>query len=117
MGRRSGKTHNGTRRLHKANLYSAINPNNHYRYWKQDCNPGLQGQCRMNGFDTVPISSTPEYVRLSSTSIRHRIRPYWDMAKQYVLADHFFQTQGSGSFYRAPRPDPRGRVRSTQRRV
>jgi phospholipase C len=26
------------------------------------------------------------------------IAPYWDMAKQYVLADHLFQTQGSGSF-------------------
>ncbi|HVN68222.1 MAG TPA: alkaline phosphatase family protein, partial [Candidatus Binatia bacterium] len=24
--------------------------------------------------------------------------PYWDLAKQYVLADHVFQTQGSGSF-------------------
>jgi phospholipase C len=27
-----------------------------------------------------------------------QIKPYWDMAKQYVLADHVFQTQGSGSF-------------------
>jgi phospholipase C len=26
------------------------------------------------------------------------IQPYWDIAKQYVLADHTFQTQGSGSF-------------------
>jgi phospholipase C len=26
------------------------------------------------------------------------IAPYWDMAKQYVLADHVFQTQASGSF-------------------
>ena len=26
------------------------------------------------------------------------IAPYWDMAQQYVLADHTFQTQGSGSF-------------------
>ncbi|MGC1380492.1 MAG: alkaline phosphatase family protein [Candidatus Baltobacteraceae bacterium] len=26
------------------------------------------------------------------------IRPYWDMAQQYVLADHTFQTQGSGTF-------------------
>lgn len=26
------------------------------------------------------------------------IAPYWDMAKQYVLADNLFQTQGSGSF-------------------
>ena len=28
----------------------------------------------------------------------NQIAPYWDMASQYVLADHMFQTQGSGSF-------------------
>jgi phospholipase C len=28
----------------------------------------------------------------------NEIQPYWDIAKQYVLADHTFQTQGSGSF-------------------
>jgi phospholipase C len=27
-----------------------------------------------------------------------KIAPYWDMAKQYVLGDHLFQVQGSGSF-------------------
>ena len=27
-----------------------------------------------------------------------QIRPYWEMAHQYVLADHLFTTQGSGSF-------------------
>jgi phospholipase C len=27
-----------------------------------------------------------------------QIAPYWTMAEQYVLADHMFQTQGSGSF-------------------
>ena len=26
------------------------------------------------------------------------IAPYWDIAQQFVLADHMFQTQGSGSF-------------------
>jgi phospholipase C len=26
------------------------------------------------------------------------IQPYWDIAKQYVLADNMFQTQGSGSY-------------------
>ncbi len=51
----------------------------------------------MNGFDTVPIGRTPgtyvyEFVDPA------QIKPYWDMARQYVLADHFFQTQGSGSF-------------------
>jgi phospholipase C len=27
-----------------------------------------------------------------------QIQPYWDIAEQWVLADHMFQTQGSGSF-------------------
>jgi phospholipase C len=27
-----------------------------------------------------------------------QIAPYWDVANQYVLANHMFQTQGSGSF-------------------
>jgi phospholipase C len=27
-----------------------------------------------------------------------QIKPYWDIASQWVLADHMFQTQGSGSF-------------------
>jgi phospholipase C len=27
-----------------------------------------------------------------------QIQPYWSIANQYVLADHLFQTQGSGSF-------------------
>jgi phospholipase C len=27
-----------------------------------------------------------------------QVAPYWDIAEQYVLADHMFQTQGSGSF-------------------
>jgi phospholipase C len=27
-----------------------------------------------------------------------QIAPYWEIAEQYVLADHMFQTQGSGSF-------------------
>jgi phospholipase C len=27
-----------------------------------------------------------------------QVQPYWTIAQQYVLADHLFQTQGSGSF-------------------
>ncbi len=87
-----GKTHNGTRRLAKANLESPISPNNGYEFWIRDYNHG-----QMNHFDLVPIGRTPgtyvyQYVDPA------QIRPYWDLAQQYVLADHTFQTQGSGSF-------------------
>jgi phospholipase C len=96
-GTRVGRTHNGTRRLRAGNLYSPINPNNGYSYWTRDCHARANGECRMDGFDTVPIGQVPgtyvyQYVNPA------QIKPYWQMAEQYVLADHFFQTQGSGSF-------------------
>ena len=51
----------------------------------------------MDGFDTDPIG------KISGTYVYEyvdplQIRPYWELAKQYVLSDHTFQTQGSGSF-------------------
>jgi phospholipase C len=92
-----GKTHNGTRRLREANLYSPVDLDNGYTYWRPDCNAGSNGRCRMNGFDTVRNAGAPgtyvyQYVNPA------QIKPYWSMARRYVLADHFFQTQGSGSF-------------------
>ncbi len=91
-GTRVGKTHNGTLRLRVANLESPISPSNGHGPWLQDFNNG-----RMNGFDLVPIGNVPgtyvyEYVNPA------QIRPYWALAKQYVLSDHTFQTEGSGSF-------------------
>jgi len=87
-----GKTHNGTLRLHESNLESPVSPHNGYAPWVQDYNHG-----RMNHFDLVPIGKIPgtyvyAYVKPA------QIKPYWDLAKRYVLADHTFQTEGSGSF-------------------
>jgi phospholipase C len=57
---------------------------------------------KMDGFDLeqggvrgsgIPVCTYPyQYVNPKD------IAPYWDLAKEYVLADHTFQTQGSGSF-------------------
>jgi phospholipase C len=56
----------------------------------------------MNGFDLTkdgangtgtPMCTYP-YQYVNPTDIA----PYWDIAKQYVLADHAFQTQASSSF-------------------
>lgn len=55
----------------------------------------------MDGFDVDPIPASHgklaclhpyQYVNPS------QIQPYWDIAQQYVLADHMYETQGSGSF-------------------
>jgi phospholipase C len=91
-----GKTRNGgTLRLVKSPLvpYPDLSPSNAYwRSWLDDYNGG-----RMNGFDQVPVEGHPgSYVyRYVDPS---QIAPYWTLAKQYVLFDHLFQTQGSGSF-------------------
>jgi phospholipase C len=46
-----------------------------------------------NGSGAPPACTYPyQYVDPSD------IAPYWQIAKQYVLADHLFQIQGSGSF-------------------
>jgi phospholipase C len=87
-----GKTHNGTLALRKADLESPLSPNNGYLFWLQDYDNG-----KMNGFDLVPVGHTPGtyvYQYVDPT----QIAPYWTLAKEYVLADHVFQTQGSGSF-------------------
>jgi phospholipase C len=57
---------------------------------------------KLDGFDLEGLGATGtggpactypyQYVNPSD------IAPYWTMAKQYVLADHTFQDQGSGSF-------------------
>ena len=93
-----GKTHDGTYRLRKANLATTISPSNGYMpFWVRDCHARSTGICAMNGFDTVPIGRVPgKYVYQYVDPAQ--IAPYWDLAKQYVLSDHTFQTQGSGSF-------------------
>ena len=92
-GTKSGELHDGTRiPLQKSDLESQASPGNGYQNWLRDYNHG-----RMNGFDLVPVGMNPgryvyQYVDPA------KIQPYWSLAKQYALADHMFQTQGSGSF-------------------
>ena len=68
-----------------------------YQAYVGDYNNG-----KMNGFDLEgggkgqgPAGKDPyQYVD------PEQIKPYWDIAQQYALADHLFQTQGSGSLPR-----------------
>ncbi len=58
---------------------------------------------KMDGFNLVPIGSCarsgPPAGTLAYQYVeKSQIRPYWHMAERWVLADHMFQTQGSGSF-------------------
>jgi phospholipase C len=57
---------------------------------------------KMDGFDLTGInadgSGTPTCTYTYQYVNPQDIQPYWDIAQRYVLADHMFQTQGSGSF-------------------
>ncbi|MGB8965844.1 MAG: alkaline phosphatase family protein [Candidatus Cybelea sp.] len=96
-GARRGQTSTGKRvRLRKADLDEACDFGHGWLAFIRDYDAG-----KMDGFDleggskncpgkagTLPY----QYVDPS------QIAPYWDLAADYVLADHMFQTQGSGSF-------------------
>jgi phospholipase C len=57
---------------------------------------------KMDGFDLEKSGPDGEGGPLCTYAYQYvdpqEIKPYWDMAQQYVLADHMFQTQGSGTF-------------------
>ncbi len=57
---------------------------------------------KMDGFDLTGYGADGSGAPTCTYAYQYvnpsQIQPYWDIAKQYVLADHTFQTQGSGSF-------------------
>lgn len=53
----------------------------------------------MDGFDLLNFGSgLPECTYPYQYTDPAEITPYWDMARQYTLAEHMFTTQGSSSF-------------------
>jgi len=67
-----------------------------------ECDPTAQNVCQMAGFDLIrkgqsgqgpPAKTYPyAYVKRSQT------KAYWDLAKQYTLADEMFDTETASSF-------------------
>jgi phospholipase C len=64
--------------------------------------PDSSNPCKMDGNDVAsfyPNGSGPPTCTYTYQYVNpNAIKPYWTMAKQYVLADNAFQTQGSESF-------------------
>ncbi len=84
-------------KLHEANLVEICDFGHSYEGYLEDYDGGKMdgfnlegggGKCKGSKAGRRPY----QYVNPS------QIAPYWDIAGQYVLANHFFQTQGSGSF-------------------
>ncbi|MGB8909900.1 MAG: alkaline phosphatase family protein [Candidatus Cybelea sp.] len=58
---------------------------------------------KMDGFNLIDFGVCRNQGKPVGTAVyqyveQDQIKPYWDIAEQWVLADHMFQTQGSGSF-------------------
>lgn len=83
-------------RLRAANLVEPCDYSHGYQNYIRDYDGGKMDGFSLEGGGTAcpgKAGKAPyQYVRPA------QIRPYWDMAHQYVLADKLFQTQGSGSF-------------------
>jgi phospholipase C len=84
----------GTVKLQEKGLLGSKNFNHYYQAYRTARDGG-----KMDGFDEIVYKHDTnacmdpyQYVDPS------QIRPYWDIAKHYVLAEHMFTTQGSGGF-------------------
>jgi phospholipase C len=92
-GTTTGKLHDGTTiKLKAKKLENKLVYSNSWPAFVTDYDGG-----KMDGFDLVWVNEHQctcayQYVKPS------QIKPYWQLAKQYVLADHMFPTQASGSF-------------------
>ncbi len=85
--------------LTKMSLVTRLHGNPH------DLNHGYKGYDtarnggKMDGFDAVNFESgSPECTYPYQYTDPNEIKPYWDIAEQYTLAEHMFTTQGSSSF-------------------
>ena len=73
--------------------------NHDWKTFLAECDLQSTGICKMDGFDKAKVGGNNscqlcayQYVNPSA------IAAYWTIAQNYVLLDHMFQTQGSGSF-------------------
>jgi len=83
-------------KLHEANLVEPCDFGHSYNGFTKDYDGG-----KMDGFGEESVG--PQCTGLAKRRPYQyvnpsQIAPYWDIAEQYVLADHMFQTQGSGSY-------------------
>jgi phospholipase C len=74
-------------------VFHAAGPSHSYQDYVTSRDGG-----KMDGFDLVATANGLSCRYLYMYTDPSQIKPYWDMAKQYVLAEHMFTTQGGPSF-------------------
>jgi len=89
-GTKTGRTPKGPVALQEASLAASCEPEYIYRDYVRDYDGGKMD--RFARRSTCPAADPYVYVN------PNEIVPYWSLAHNYVLADHFFSTQGSASF-------------------
>ena len=89
----TGRTHDGRTIRLKPITFARVTLDHFYKAGKTAYNNGA-----MNGFDLIPFQ--PPFTKYTPYSRVERslVKPYWDMAQQYVLADHMFPTEWGPSF-------------------
>jgi phospholipase C len=93
-GATQGKMSNGkTVNLKQSDLYSDWQLNNGHRAFETEYDGG-----KMDGWNLVYVSLKPCPLCAYEYVDPKQIQPYWTMAGQYVLADHMFPSETSGSF-------------------
>ncbi len=79
--------------LRSEKLYSRLELENSHAAFKVDYDQG-----KMDGWNLVYVNSVPCPTCAYAYVNPAQITPYWTMAQQYVLADHMFPSESSGSF-------------------
>ncbi|MEO6834689.1 MAG: alkaline phosphatase family protein [Candidatus Tumulicola sp.] len=92
-GATTGKRHNGKIIPLKEQTLAGLDINHTWHDYVRDYDSG-----NMDGFDLSYIGQQPAGTYPYQYVNPAQIAPYWTIARQYALADHMFQTQGSGSF-------------------
>ena len=102
----SGKMSDGTTvQLTQASMGNYPGLENQYQDWLKSCDPdpkiklqvGQPWPCRMDGFDQVRVNGGPPTAPYSYPDT-DQVKPYFDIAHKYALADHFFASHNSESY-------------------
>jgi phospholipase C len=94
-GTTEGKTPSGKIPLKEVNLVESCDFGHSYEGYRGDYDDGkMDGWVNEGAGKCKGKAGKAPYQYVNPA----QIAPYWDIGKQYVLADEMFQTQGSGSF-------------------
>lgn len=88
-----GRSHTGLVRLHPVGLGYPADVDHQHKAWVQEFDLG-----RMDGWDRVSTLPRQDPDFPYAYVPREEIEPYWEMAQQYTLADHMFQSNTGPTF-------------------